>query len=99
MREDRREYWARVIADQAASGLGVEAFCRERGVCKASFYPWRRRLSSAPAQAVSFARIETRQATECAAPLELIFTTGERLRIAKDADASLLQLIVTAVRA
>ena len=97
--EDRREYWAKVIAEQEESGLGVEAFCRERGVCKASFYPWRRRLRSAPAQAVSFARIETKPTTDCAAPLELIFATGECLRIAKGADAATLQVIVSALRA
>jgi hypothetical protein len=99
MREDRREYWAKLIAEQAASGLGGEAFCRERGVCKASFYPWRRRLSRELPQAVSFARIETKPATEWAAPLELIFTTGEYLRIARGADAATLQLIVSALRA
>ena len=99
MREDRREYWAKVIAEQEASGQGVEAFCRERGICKASFYPWRRRLRCEPGQAVSFARIETKPASDCTAPLELIFVTGERLRISKDADSALLQLIVAAVRA
>lgn len=99
MREDRREYWTKVIAEQEASGLGVEVFCRERGICKASFYPWRRRLSREFPQAVNFARIETKPAPACAAPLELIFTTGERLRVTNEADAGLLQRIVSALRA
>jgi len=99
MKEDRREYWAKVIAEQEASGLGVEAFCRERGICKASLYPWRRRLRCELPQSVSFARIETKLATEYVAPLELIFAGGERLRIAKGADAATLQLIVSALRA
>ena len=98
MGDDRREYWAKTIAEQEASGLGVEAFCRERGVCKASFYPWRRRLRGEPAHAVSFARIETKPAPDCTAPLELIFVTGERLRVAKGADAALVQLLVAALR-
>ena len=38
---------------------------------------------------MSFARIETNKAPE-AAPLELIFATGERLRVAKGADAATL---------
>jgi hypothetical protein len=97
MREDRREYWAKVIAEQEASGLGVEAFCR--GICKASFYPWRRRLSREAGHGISFARIETKPAPDSVAPLELIFATGERLRVAKGADAGLLQLVVSAVRA
>jgi hypothetical protein len=48
---------------------------------------------------VSFARIETKPTIDCTAPLELIFATGERLRIGKGADAATLQLIVSALRA
>lgn len=99
MQEDRREYWAKTIAEQEASGLGVEKFCRERGICKASFYPWRRRLRCEPGHAVSFARIETKAAPDCTAPLELIFVTGERLRVSNGADSALLQLLVAAIRA
>jgi hypothetical protein len=100
MRENRREYWAKTIAEQEASGMGVEAFCRARGIGKASFYPWRRRLRHEPSQAVSFARIETKAAPDwCASPLELIFATGERLRVGKGADAATLQLLVAALRA
>ena len=31
MREDRRGYWAKTIAEREAGGLSVPAFCRERG--------------------------------------------------------------------
>ena len=98
MREDRREYWAKAIADQEASGLGVQAFCHERGVCVASFYLWRRRLCG-EVGAVRFALVETKPAADCAAPLELVFVSGERLRIFRDTDAATLQMALTAIRA
>jgi len=97
MREDRREYWAKAIAEQEASGLAVQAFCRERGVCAASFYQWRRRRRKLGA--ARFALIETKAAADAAAPLELIFTSGERLLIFRDADTATLQMALTAIRA
>jgi hypothetical protein len=35
----------------------------------------------------------------CAAPLELIFAGGERLRISRGADVAILQLVLAALRA
>jgi len=43
---DRAAYWRGVLREQAASGLSIAAFCRERGVAPASFFCWRRRLST-----------------------------------------------------
>ena len=45
------EQWASLIAAQAASGLSIATFCRERGLAVSSFHAWRRRLVEA--QAVS----------------------------------------------
>lgn len=43
---EREQYWRRVIRDQAASGLSISAFCRQREVSPASFFSWRRRLAA-----------------------------------------------------
>lgn len=98
MRADRREHWTKTVAEQSASGLSVRAFCDERGVCAASFYHWRRRLGS-EGGGVSFALVETRPSAHPEVPLELIFTSGERLRISPGADAATLQMVVAALRA
>jgi hypothetical protein len=45
MRQDRRAYWAKVVAEQQAAGQTVKAFCGERGLSLYSFYVWRRKLS------------------------------------------------------
>ncbi|HEY6343437.1 MAG TPA: transposase [Bryobacteraceae bacterium] len=98
MREDRREHWAKTISEQESSGLSVQAFCRERGVDDCSFYRWRRKVGGAGGP-VRFALIETKSEPAGTVPLELIFTNGERLRISQGADAAILQLVLTAVRA
>jgi hypothetical protein len=98
MRKDRSRHWAKAIAEQEESGLSVPAFCREKGVCAGSFYHWRRRLRMI-GDPVGFALIETKPVPDCAAPLELIFAGGERLRISRGADVAVVQLVLAALRA
>ena len=98
MRKDRYGYWAKTIAEQEASDLSVPVFCQEKGVCAGSFYHWRRRLRTTD-EPVRFALIETKPGTDRAAPLELVFAGGERLRISRGVDAATLQLVVAALRA
>ena len=43
-RERRRAAWRELVSEQARSGHGVTAFCRERGIRTASFYDWKKRL-------------------------------------------------------
>jgi transposase-like protein len=45
-RRVNRDKWRQIIDDQQASGRTVAAFCRDRQVGQASFFAWRRRLSS-----------------------------------------------------
>jgi hypothetical protein len=59
---------------------------------------WRRRLCR-KSGAVDFARIETRPAASGESPLELVFVTGERLRIGKGVDTATLQSALVAIRA
>ena len=41
---EKAAFWRSIVKEQAASGLGVRAFCRDRGLAEASFYHWRREL-------------------------------------------------------
>ena len=98
MAETRREYWGKVVAGQEASGQSVRQFCGERGIGEHSFYWWRKQLrESGP---VRFALIETTPASpSCAtSALELVLTSGERLRIGREVDAATLRLVLEAVR-
>ena len=47
-RSSRREYWRRLLARQAASGLSIKAFCVRERVSYPSFIFWKRRCGDAP---------------------------------------------------
>ena len=97
MSETRRKYWIKLIGEQEASGQKVRPFCRERGLGEHSFYYWRKRLRENGT--VRFALLQTKAATTDAAPtIELVLSTGERLRIANGVDAATLRLVLDAVR-
>lgn len=46
VRNDARQ-WAKLIEAQRRSSLTVVEFCRRRGIAKATFWYWRKRLMSA----------------------------------------------------
>ena len=47
----RTEQWRERIAQQAASGKNVAAFCQEQGIATQTFYWWRNRLAKQQAEA------------------------------------------------
>ena len=62
-RQRRRADWLELVSEQARSGQGVAAFCRERGIRTSSFYGWKKRLdvvdesrAGVPAEGSSIAR-------------------------------------------
>lgn len=96
----KAEQWRERIAEQQGSGLSVKQFCNERGLSSWSFYKWRKQLrESGP---VRFALVERRGRHEASSPdadLELLFATGERLRIRSGVDGATLRTVVEALRA
>ena len=98
MRETSREYWSELIVEQQASGQTVRELCHERGRGVYSFYRWRKRLREDGA--VRFALVQTRPTADSRgdAPLELVLTNGERLRISPGVDAATLRIVLEAVR-
>ena len=76
----------------------MKQFCQERGIPQWSFYAWRKRLREEAT--VRFALVERgRVAPEPAANgLELILTTGERLRIGVGVDGATLRMVLEALR-
>lgn len=45
-RGERRRFWCEQLSDFEAAGGTVSDFCRQRGLSPASFYQWRKKLSS-----------------------------------------------------
>jgi hypothetical protein len=91
--ETRREHWRQLMNEQEASGKSVRTFCREKDISEFSFYSWRRRFRTK--QPVTFALVDT---TGSAAPtmIELVLTSGDRLRI--PGDAATLRMVLNVVR-
>jgi transposase-like protein len=95
--ETRRTYWSKLISEQAVSGQAVRLFCQERGVGEHSFYYWRKRLQKN--EPVRFALLEAKTQIEDMAPaLELVLSTGERLRIGNGVNAATLRVVLETVR-
>jgi hypothetical protein len=95
--EKRRKLWRGLITEQEQSGLSVRAFCQQRRTSEHSFYQWRKRLREQ--LPMKFALVETsRSAPAGLAAVEVILTSGERLRIAPGIDAATLRLVLSVLR-
>jgi len=97
----KAEQWRERIAEQERSGLSVKQFCQQRGLSAWSFYDWRKRLRNV--EPVRFALVD--RSAEHAIPaadtadLEILFATGERLRIRSGVDTATLRVVLRALRA
>jgi len=96
-RETRREYWRQLIAEQQESGVSVRRFCQQCRTSEHSFYQWRKRLSQQ--LPVKFALVETGPGARThAEAVEVILTSGERLRIAPGIGAATVRLVLSVLR-
>ena len=85
-----------MIAQQQQSGASVRTVCQQHRVNEHRFYQRRKRL--AEQFPVKFALVETNGSEPAAAGVEVILTTGERLRIAPGADAATVRLALAVLR-
>jgi hypothetical protein len=93
----RLDFWRQLIAKQQQSGTSVRAFCQQHRTSEYSFYHWRKRLAGQVP--MKFALVEThRVAPMAVAAVEVILTTGERLRIAPGVEAATLRLVLSVLR-
>ena len=78
----------------------MKQFCKEQGLTEYSFYAWRKRLQESGA--VRFALVERsarRQEGTADPVLELVLSTGERLRIGTGVDTATLRTVLDLLRA
>jgi hypothetical protein len=96
----KADQWREQVAEQERSGLSAKQFCKERGLKECSFYAWRKRLRKR--ELVRFALVErgaARQEPATDAALEVLLTSGERLRIGVGVDSATLHTVLEALRA
>ena len=95
----KADEWAERIAAQQRSGMSVKQFCKEQGLTECSFYAWRKRLGEkGPVRFALVDRRAARQESTTDTALELVLTSGERLRIGAGVDATTLRTILDALR-
>jgi len=93
----RLDFWRQLIAKQEQSGVSVRAFCQQHRTSEYSFYHWRKRLREE--LSMKFALVETsRSAPTAGATVEVMLTTGERLRIVPGVEAATLRLVLSVLR-
>jgi transposase-like protein len=97
--KSKADEWAERIAAQQRSGISVKQFCKERGLTEYSFYAWRRRLQeSGPVRFALVERSARRQERTAEPVVELVLTTGERLRISPGVDITTLRTVLDVLR-
>jgi transposase-like protein len=84
--QERLDFWRQLIQRQEQSGLSVRAFCQQHCANEHSSYQWRKRFSAQ--LPVKFALVETgHRARVHAQAVEVILSSGERLRIPPGVDS------------
>ena len=102
--ESRERFWREAFQKQRSSGQTVEAWCREQGVAKQSFYLWRRRLTQPAAASPPVSGASTPVALPVtirslsAAPLEISWPGGVVVRVSAGCDMKLLRETLLALR-
>ena len=111
-RRANRDTWQQIIDDQKADGRSVAAFCRDRQISQASFFAWRRRLSSRQAsppprrfvevthaEALPSAPADTEAAAAGTAAIEVYLPGCRRIQVRRGFDHDLLiELVQTLER-
>lgn len=95
-----RERWRSIISQQAQSGLGVAAFCRQWSIPTSSFFGWRAKLlrgGESPAGFVAVKLAGGPPAIKDRAALEVRLRGGRRLLVRRGFDRQLLQEVVAAL--
>ena len=80
--------------------MSVKQFCKEQGLTECSFYAWRKRLrnESGPVRFALVERSAGRQERTAEPVLELMLTSGDRLRIGAGVDSATLRSVLGVLR-
>jgi hypothetical protein len=97
---ERRQFWQMVIETWQDSGMSINKFCKAEGLSEGAFYSWRKRLSGRHSQrkeqsSSSPPFIEVAMSKSDHAALELVLSSGHRLRIGSTADNKTLSNVIS----
>ncbi|MGC2489645.1 MAG: hypothetical protein WA412_13285 [Candidatus Sulfotelmatobacter sp.] len=97
-RKKARTKWRRLISEQARSGQTVTTFCRERGLCRPSFFAWKKRLREDTA--VKFQEVQLSETAPNAAGdsrVEVRLQNGRSLLVGRGFDAKHVRALLAVV--
>jgi transposase len=100
---DQQQFWQMVIETWQASGLSVRQFCKKESLSEPSFYSWRKKLvgdndgksqQDEPKPAES-KFIEVTIPSNNSVTVELLLTSGNKLRIPAGVDSATLSTVLS----
>ena len=86
--------WQRIVAEQRQSGQGVAAFCRERKLCAASLFAWKKRLSQATIGQFVPVRLVESAEPACSRAIEVRLCGGRSVIVEPGFDAAHLRAVL-----
>ena len=98
MRRETRDTWATRIAEWRASGLTAREFARREGINESTLRWWSSRLGrlakSAAVSPLTFVEMTGAVRPE---PIDIVLTSGVRLRVPQDFDAAAFERLLGAL--
>jgi hypothetical protein len=92
--------WRGLVSEQARSGQSVAAFCRERSLCAAHFYWWKKRLRDG--KATEFVEVQLAEPTVSApddSRIEVRLQNGRSLMVGRGFDPEQVRALLAVVEA
>lgn len=98
---EQRQFWQMAMEAHQESGLSIAAFCKKEGISQAAYYYWRRKLAgglpkSKEKSSPEFLEVVLPKSNNAA--LELVFSSGNTLRINPGADHKILSQVLSALK-
>ena len=97
---EQRQFWEMAIKTWRSSGLSVRDFCKQEGLSASTLYSWRKKLAkdNDSIEEANFpAFIEVTVPKSKPAPLELLLTSGNILRIDTSVESAVLTNVLSAL--
>lgn len=98
---EQQQFWQMAMEAHQESGLSIAAFCKKEGIAEAAYYYWRRKLAGGVSKAKEksspeFLEVVLPRSNNAA--LELVFSSGNTLRINPGADHKILSQVLSALK-
>lgn len=90
----KEQEWRRRLREWQRSGLSAAAFCRRYGLAEKYLYRWRRIIAERDAEQAAFIPVHVLAESASQDTLEVLLTSGRRLRVPSGFDAATLRQLL-----